>query len=934
MPRIKISSLPKYVLGGPPICPTGQMPDPNNPGECIDDPNYVASTPSTVPRVDNGKKNNYGNSITGNFSKNYEDMTFSPTISTAGMTGGTNFNIGNTDISGNSIAPAVPTNLEAEQTYTLDPNQTGPKVGLFECPKGYSKDKNGKCVKKKGFFGDMTTAEKLQWGVNTVGSLLTAGNIWATDKANRERKKAFDKQFRYAQFNPALNTERDKGNWTADSQRTFQPNMQPPVNEGMMNRQFGGMVPGQKPNTVKIKIVDSPESAMMKYGGQFEGSYGLDVGWRNLYTDMAKTSSDHYGNTLSEQKKPKSPYVLEAEGEEVIYKPGDRTSHIIKGPDHSRGGVKLTDEQVSSKVAPDVSSFIFSKTKGMAIKDPEVLARFGITTKSKGGVVPAKIAKKFELNKYKAIIEDPTKDDLAKRTAAMMLDNNERYLAELAVVHEEMKGKEAPEFAESVLSRGQNSAQYGGWISKSENLRKFVGGGDAEDDPDSAPNDINPWAGDKSKKSKYYRKGPKSNASKYTKEDWKNKLRALGFNGPWNNLAVQKFLYTIPEAQAIIDKYHGTGPEGMGQPAGGMFDEILGRRWDEALEAIPAKKVDTVPGETIAPKVTIKPGVAVDAGQEKTKFICITDPNTGTKIVPAVMGYDTEEEARANCGKTATPPPFDFTTPDKLAMAAAAAVFPRKDYPTIANKPYERGRYALNDWAASADRAFNTQFLAPSRALAAYTAPQGLASNMSSMAGQAADTITGNIIPTVTSQNVGIFNQFSAQEQQRKDAVDDYNAKAQVARDEGRARTEQMYQQELSDYLTNYAKQYGKAWVNRYKWNDQGYMNPNLYKDPRTGRTIFRNTGGFGNVDSDGVGGAGSIGSSWNDYYKKFYDSMTNVTDPVKRDQRAARLADKYVESRRRTRSSKDPYDIYGSRTNSSYYDIDTDNDDEDETPQ
>lgn len=862
MPKIKISSLPKYVLGGPDECPEGYRWN-EFMQQCEPDPDY---SPNEFQPAQQG------------------------------------------------IGTGVATKVDL-----------GPDFN-------YSKPRN------KYVYSDGTSLKKKDprsigsFIGNTANFLGTAANAWATDKANRERKKAFDKQFRYAQFNPALNPERDKGNWTADSQRTFQPNMQPPVNEGMMNRQFGGMVPGQKPNTVKIKIVDSPESAMMKYGGQFEGSYGLDVGWRNLYTDMAKTSSDHYGNTMSEQKKPKSPYVLEAEGEEVIYKPGDRTSHIIKGPDHPRGGVKLTDEQVSSKVAPDISSFIFSKTKGMAIKDPEVLARFGITTKSKGGVVPAKIAKKFELNKYKAIIEDPTKDDLAKRTAAMMLDNNEKYLAELAVVHEALKGKEAPEFAKTVLSEGgQNSAQYGGWISKSENLKKFVGGGDAEDDPDSAPNDIKPWAGDKYGKRRRGTAG--SNASKYKKEDWKNKLKALGFNGPWDNLSVQKFLYTIPEAKVIIDKYHGTtDPKGMGQPKGGMFDEILGRRWDEALEAIPAKKVDTVPGETIAPKVTIKPGVVATA-EEKTKFICITDPNTGTKIVPAVMGYDTEEEARANCGKTATPPPFDFTTPDKLAMAAAAAVFPRKDYPTIANKPYERGRYALNDWAASADRAFNTQFLAPSRALAAYTAPQGLASNMSSMAGQAADTITGNIIPTVTSQNVGIFNQFSAQEQQRKDAVDDYNAKAQVARDEGRARTEQMYQQELSDYLTNYAKQYGKAWVNRYKWNDQGYMNPNFYKDPRTGKTIFRNTGGFGNVDSDGVGGAGSIGSSWNDYYKKFYDSMTNVTDPVKRDQRAARLADKYVESRRKTKSSKDPYDIYGSRTNSSYYDIDTDNDDEDETP-
>jgi len=662
---------------------------------------------------------------------------------------------------------------------------------------------------------------------------------------------------------------------------------------------------------------------MMKYGGQFEGSYGLDVGWRNLYTDMAKTSSDHYTNTMSEKENPDEPFALEAEGGEVIYKPGDHSSNIITGPDHTRGGVKLTDSQVTSKTVPDLPSFIFSKTKSMAIKDPEILAQFGITNVKKGGVVPAEIAKKFPLNKYKAIIEDPNKDDLSKRTAAMMLDTNEKYLAKLSVIHEAMKGKEPPQFAEELLA-GNNQAKHGGWFGKSENLRKFVGGG-SDDDPDDV-NDIKPHRGDR--RGKYRRTGSKSNASRYTKEQWKEKLKALGYNGPWDNLSVQKFLYTIPEAQAVIDKYHSQGE--YGTPKGGMFDTILGVRWDEALEASTPTNVPVTssPGKA-AGKLIIKPAKPEEEKPAETKYICIVDPKLGTKVVPAAMGYDTEAEARANCGKTAQLPPFDFTTPDKLAMLATAAVFPRKDYPTIANKPYERGRYALNDWAAAADKAFNTQFLAPSRALAAYTAPQGLASNLSSIAGQAADTITSSIIPTVTSQNVGIFNQFSAQEQQRKDAIDDYNAKAQIARDEGRAQTEQQYQQELSDYLTKNAEQYGKSWVNRYKWYDQGFVNPNFYKDPRTGRTIFRNAGGFMGVDSDGIDGVSGLGKSYNNYYKQYYKDLTEITDPAERSKEARRLSRLAIGSKRRSKSTKDPYDFYGSRTSSSSYDLDDEDEDE-----
>ena len=251
MPRIKITKLPKYVLGGgPPICPTGQMPDPNNPEECIDDPNYGSSNPSNVPRVENNKNKLVATAPAG-YGKDYTTMSLTPTINQSGLTGGVNWNVGNTDISGNSTVAATPVNLEAPTTYKLDPNQTGPKVGLFECPKGYRKDQNGKCVKKTGFFDNMTDQQILGWGANTAGLLLTGANAWATDKANRERKRAYDRQFRYAQFNPALDAERDKGNWTVDAQRTFQPNMQPPVNEGMMNSQYGGVTPIEKTKNCK-----------------------------------------------------------------------------------------------------------------------------------------------------------------------------------------------------------------------------------------------------------------------------------------------------------------------------------------------------------------------------------------------------------------------------------------------------------------------------------------------------------------------------------------------------------------------------------------------------------------------------------------------------------------------------------------------------------
>ena len=115
------------------------------------------------------------------------------------------------------------------------------------------------------------------------------------------------------------------------------------------------------------------------------------------------------------EETPEDPHVLEAEGEETILRP-DGTHDIIKGPSHAEDGVKLTKSQ-----APE-NSFIFSKTRSMTIKDPNVLAHFGVS----GPKVPAEIAKKFPLNEYKAIIEDPNKEIM--RLAVLEVLKNESLI--------------------------------------------------------------------------------------------------------------------------------------------------------------------------------------------------------------------------------------------------------------------------------------------------------------------------------------------------------------------------------------------------------------------------------------------------------------------------------------------------------------------------
>lgn len=129
---------------------------------------------------------------------------------------------------------------------------------------------------------------------------------------------------------------------------------------------------------------------------------------------------------------PRDQANLEAEGGETAFVPnvGGLPAHYkIGGPRHTQGGVPLN--------LPD-QSFIFSDTRAMLIKDPDILAKFG-ETKSK---TPAQIAKKYDINKYREILADPDMDKRSKDTAEKMISNYNLKLAELATYQEAMKGFE------------------------------------------------------------------------------------------------------------------------------------------------------------------------------------------------------------------------------------------------------------------------------------------------------------------------------------------------------------------------------------------------------------------------------------------------------------------------------------------------------------
>lgn len=123
---------------------------------------------------------------------------------------------------------------------------------------------------------------------------------------------------------------------------------------------------------------------------------------------------------------------LEAEkGETAVVNIDGMPAHYkIGGKRHFEGGTPLN--------LPD-NSFIFSNTAKMKIKDPIILAQFGMVPK-KSGYTPAEISKKYDINKFRKTLADPNSDNRDRKTAEMMISNYNEKLAKLSLIQESAKG--------------------------------------------------------------------------------------------------------------------------------------------------------------------------------------------------------------------------------------------------------------------------------------------------------------------------------------------------------------------------------------------------------------------------------------------------------------------------------------------------------------
>lgn len=158
-------------------------------------------------------------------------------------------------------------------------------------------------------------------------------------------------------------------------------------------------------------------------------NYALVSGSIWNYEDKPTTNS--VGTTLSPV--PREEANIEAEKNETIVYPdkdGMLAHSKIGGKRHSEGGTPLN--------VPD-GSFVFSDFRGMNIKNKELLKNvFNMSTNK--AVTPADVAKRYEINYYKQVVQDPWADPMDKKTAQLMIENNMRKLGQLALIQEARKG--------------------------------------------------------------------------------------------------------------------------------------------------------------------------------------------------------------------------------------------------------------------------------------------------------------------------------------------------------------------------------------------------------------------------------------------------------------------------------------------------------------
>ena len=612
-------------------------------------------------------------------------------------------------------------------------------------------------------------------------------------------------------------------------------------------------------NKYRVRILKAPQEDMeqMKYGGQ--QGFGLDIGSRRIYTDYTPDQYASAGNTL--YPVPRDEANIEAEKGETVFGDLDQDGELeqfnIAGQKHVNGGTPLSVPK---------GSFIFSDTKKMKIKDPELLKSFGINKFAKGGITPAQIAKRYDLNTYKTIANDPKSDELRKNTARMMMEKNADKLGKLAFYQEAMKGfpqgipAVAANYAKSLGYPVQPSDEY----QEQDNDVMAYGG---------IPTHFLSKADNGLEVPEWYKqaafttsKTPQGRISK------KNKLPTL-YTGSvddhadydyWRNRHGSDFNDMADYQKYVYDQYKMHDPEGYKQLIGeygegdqGLFDKKRGVRTQTAEKFRP-KELETIPRNTqLVPLSTVAP-----AGPSQETIA--EDQKAG--LPPA------EPSNFTNRSKT----PFGYLAPDKWAFGKALLDKATQPYSTPYLSPLELQTAEPNflDWRGevAANQGVLNQAMQANYLAADPTKARLLNSELFGKAAPVMAQIIGN----TNNANAQLANSFAMANAETANKNRMYNAQRMDKLNELFANLKQNKWEEDMALNNNILKAGSKMWYDRSYMNQQNENNPYYYTDPSTGKIVWK---GQGKNVKDASATSNPTYASLKAEYEKIYGPITSEDD-------------------------------------------------------
>ena len=605
----------------------------------------------------------------------------------------------------------------------------------------------------------------------------------------------------------------------------------------------------------------------MAYGGQM--GYGLDLGARRLWMNQDDDKGSEVTDSIEEV--PREQANIEAEGGETALIPYEKDGTYIhkkiKGNRHTEGGVPLN--------VPE-GTFIYSDTKKMKLGGP-VLQMFGKSEKSTKKFTPATLAKQYNIDKYKAILDDPKSDPIKKRTAELMLQNFQKKLSQLALVQESKKGfpQGIPEVARDYYQQMQQAEQAKqtsapqNQIQQPQEAQEQQQGQDVDQDTEQGEQPQAMYGG--------FRYG--GGLDRYQGDVKGSEVRS--YNGvdyspaPTNfnpNLA-DDFTASKPENEGYT-YYNKPGAEGVAGTAvpQGIRGKINPNSWKYAvdkyapqgatledlksaghLSAVNDPNVQAYWQQRYKAKSTSTPAQNYYT-RDATQIPALTNPYQNPAVfgniqpiaLPTVVGQPATNSTKTDDGSTSSSKPmgvpYAWNTPDKLGMLNSLINWAGVKKAT----PFEP--------TAKLDRA-ETYYTDPSRALAANAEQMNAARQAAAMfagpqsrysfnAGEYGAN-AANIIGQYATQNVGLGNQAAQQVAAINNQQMQFDTQRAKRLYDAGVIGEQQYQNAIREARAATLKSYAQGYTNASTLYNLNKTTADDYIiDPRSGLLKFNPSGG------------------------------------------------------------------------------------------